>query len=584
MKGSGFAPASFQNKIHSTPCLEEQMHKRFKLTGIGLFPLFAVMVVVMAAPAMSGTFYLDPDTTRLTSGIGSEYVINIKIDAGITSLKLWQVQLTYDKLRLDTVSIVEGPLMPGVGTTAFHKYIENDSTILRLESVLFGYGVVVNGPGTLATIRFRAIGTGTVHLDINSLVLKDGNGNIITATPKGAVIYVNAPPADFGLINPAPSSTPSIPYEDSLRFLWHKSFTPYLGDYIRYNLYYSTDPGFAPAHTITLSGLSDTSKYVHINTLAATRYYWKVKAYSTLGYETWSTPSDGHFDLTITYLPPTSFSLIAPEQEAKLTLEPTDNVTFLWHKATTPYGGDYIRYDIYYSTDPGFNPLLTSIVSDLSDTTGTISASGLATARYYWKVKAKNTHSGETWSIPTGRYFDAILTVYPQTFSLLSPDNGTKLSLPCISQILLDWENAGTLIPNDTITYHIYFGPTSDLPASATFDTTIKTISQIALAEDRLPIRQSHYWRVKAVNRLGYDTLSVQTFSFMTYIRGDADGNGKINLLDVSFIINLLYRGGTQPLIPVESGDPDGDGKINLRDVSYIINDLYRDGPLPVCP
>ena len=258
-------------------------------------------------------------------------------------------------------------------------------------------------------------------------------------------------------------------------------------------------------------------------------------------------------------------------------------MTFRWHKSTTPYGGDYIRYDLYYSTDQAFSPSLTTVVSNLVDTIGTVSAASLVTARYYWKVKAKNTHSGETWSIPTGRYFDAILSVYPQTFSLTSPADGIKLSLPCISQISLDWGDAGTLLPNDTITYRIYFGPNSNLPAGATFDTTIKTISQIAVAEDRLVARQWHYWRVKATNRLGYDTLSVNTFSFIAYIRGDADGNGKINLLDVSFIINALYRGGSQP-VPFEAGDPDGSLKMNLLDVSHIINNLYRGGPAPVCP
>ena len=521
-----------------------------KPTKAGLFPLLAILVMIMAVPVMAGTFYLDPDTTLITSGVGTEYVIDIKIDAGITSLKLWQVQLTFDKLRLDTVSIVEGPLMPGAGTTVFHKYIENDSTILRLESVLLGYGVVVNGPGTLATIRFRAIGTGTVRLDIDSLVLKNGSGGYITATATGAVIYVNAPPADFGLINPAASATPSIPYEDSLRFLWHKSFTPYPGDYIRYDLYYSTDPAFAPAQTTVVSNMTDTSKYVRINTLTTARYYWKIKAYTSLGYETWSTPVNQYFDLTITYLPPAAFSLMVPNHAVELVLQPTDNVEFRWHKSTTPYGGDYIRYDLYYSTDAAFNPSQTTVVANLADTSKTVAATSLVSARYYWKVKARNTHSGETWSTPTNRYFNAIVATYPASFYLLSPNDGTRFSLPCISQISLDWGDAGTLIPNDTITYRIYFGPDANLPANATFDTTIKITSQIVLAKNRLAARQWHYWRVKATNRLGYDTLSVNTMTFITYIRGDANGSGVINIQDVTYLINYLYKGGPAPVCP----------------------------------
>jgi uncharacterized protein (TIGR02145 family) len=64
---------------------------------------------------------------------------------------------------------------------------------------------------------------------------------------------------------------------------------------------------------------------------------------------------------------------------------------------------------------------------------------------------------------------------------------------------------------------------------------------------------------------------------------GNANGDQVINLLDVSFIINGLYRGGPMPN-PIQSADVNNDGKMNLLDVSYIINYLYRNGPAPNCP
>jgi hypothetical protein len=63
---------------------------------------------------------------------------------------------------------------------------------------------------------------------------------------------------------------------------------------------------------------------------------------------------------------------------------------------------------------------------------------------------------------------------------------------------------------------------------------------------------------------------------------GDADGNGRINLLDVSYLINYLYRSGPCPN-PLYMSDANGDDKINLLDVSYIINYLYRGGPATTC-
>ena len=68
-----------------------------------------------------------------------------------------------------------------------------------------------------------------------------------------------------------------------------------------------------------------------------------------------------------------------------------------------------------------------------------------------------------------------------------------------------------------------------------------------------------------------------------TYICGDPDGSGKINLLDVSYIISYLYRGGPAP-DPIWTADVDGSTKINLLDVSFIISYLYRGGPAPHCP
>jgi N-acetylmuramoyl-L-alanine amidase len=66
------------------------------------------------------------------------------------------------------------------------------------------------------------------------------------------------------------------------------------------------------------------------------------------------------------------------------------------------------------------------------------------------------------------------------------------------------------------------------------------------------------------------------------YICGDADANDKLNLLDVAYIINFLYRGGPAPN-PLLRADANGSGSVNLSDVSYIVNFLYRDGPTPHC-
>ena len=63
---------------------------------------------------------------------------------------------------------------------------------------------------------------------------------------------------------------------------------------------------------------------------------------------------------------------------------------------------------------------------------------------------------------------------------------------------------------------------------------------------------------------------------------GDVNGDGIIELGDVVYLINYLYRNGDPPN-PMEAGDCNCDGIIELGDIVYLINYLYRGGPPPGC-
>ncbi|UCD94753.1 MAG: SMP-30/gluconolactonase/LRE family protein [Candidatus Zixiibacteriota bacterium] len=65
-------------------------------------------------------------------------------------------------------------------------------------------------------------------------------------------------------------------------------------------------------------------------------------------------------------------------------------------------------------------------------------------------------------------------------------------------------------------------------------------------------------------------------------ICGDANNDAAVNILDVTYIINYLYKDGPELEIE-EAGDADGSGIINILDVTHIINYLYKDGPEPIC-
>ena len=50
---------------------------------------------------------------------------------------------------------------------------------------------------------------------------------------------------------------------------------------------------------------------------------------------------------------------------------------------------------------------------------------------------------------------------------------------------------------------------------------------------------------------------------------GDADDNGTVNLLDITMLINFLYREGPEPDCYYQ-GNPDADGIINILDITIL--------------
>lgn len=71
-------------------------------------------------------------------------------------------------------------------------------------------------------------------------------------------------------------------------------------------------------------------------------------------------------------------------------------------------------------------------------------------------------------------------------------------------------------------------------------------------------------------------------FSTAYYSCADINSDANINLLDIVFLMNYLYRGGPKPY-DIANSDVNGDGQINILDNSYLINYLYKDGPEPMC-
>ncbi len=67
-------------------------------------------------------------------------------------------------------------------------------------------------------------------------------------------------------------------------------------------------------------------------------------------------------------------------------------------------------------------------------------------------------------------------------------------------------------------------------------------------------------------------------------IRGDVNYDKAINVADLTYLVDYLFRGGSSPPC-FEEGDVNGDGAINIADLTYLVDHLFRGGPPPPpCP
>ncbi len=82
------------------------------------------------------------------------------------------------------------------------------------------------------------------------------------------------------------------------------------------------------------------------------------------------------------------------------------------------------------------------------------------------------------------------------------------------------------------------------------------------------------------------DTIS-DTREYSLYIisdddlPGDVNNNGVVNLLDITYIITYLYKGGPAPAVP-EKADVNNSCTIDILDITYLIMYLYKGGPEPL--
>jgi hypothetical protein len=62
--------------------------------------------------------------------------------------------------------------------------------------------------------------------------------------------------------------------------------------------------------------------------------------------------------------------------------------------------------------------------------------------------------------------------------------------------------------------------------------------------------------------------------------RGNADGEGGINVADLTYLVDYIFFGGDTPPCP-EEGNADAEGAINVADLTYLVDYIFFSGPAP---
>jgi hypothetical protein len=286
----------------------------------------------------------------------------------------------------------------------------------------------------------------------------------------------------------------------------------------------------------------------------------------------------------------TPFSLIAP---ANYDTVPTCTTTFVWHRSEDSDSGYAVNYQAIVDYTPTFShPFLVS--DTLGDTTWSPALCFPDDSTYYWKVIAFNGHTPERTCEAIFRF-----TVNEEPpldpFSLIAPPDRDTVAT-CTTTFV--WNSSHDPDPGYEMHYlgYVNFTPSFE-NAFLISDTLSDTTWSPPLC---FPNDSTYYWMVVAFDGHGFDTTCDSVFTFTIneppplcdYVAGDANGNGTLNGLDVTFSV-AYFKGGPPPPYECEctpgnswyvSGDVNASCSFNGLDVTYMVA-YFKGGPGPnPCP
>jgi hypothetical protein len=164
------------------------------------------LLVVFCCGSFAGTISLQPSVA--TVALGNPVSFDVKV-SGLSDLYAFEFDISFDPAILSASSVTEGALFSSVGVFFSPGFIDNvGGTVTFIGDSLSGPGPGISTDGTLASILFSSIASGSSNLTLSNVILLDSNFGDIAATASGASINVMAggsttpEPATFVLLLP----------------------------------------------------------------------------------------------------------------------------------------------------------------------------------------------------------------------------------------------------------------------------------------------------------------------------------------------------------------------------------------------
>ncbi len=117
------------------------------------------------------------------------------------------------------------------------------------------------------------------------------------------------------------------------------------------------------------------------------------------------------------------------------------------------------------------------------------------------------------------------------------------------------------------------------------FRSPIFSVTGLTSPQYRIPSALNgdsvYYWRIRPVTG-GIPGAYTRTFAayLLSYLCGDANSDGTVNISDAVFLIAYIFAGGSAP-DPLAAGDANRNGAVNISDAVYLIAYIFAGGPAP---